>query len=160
MDVTLQAAPADGRQQAGSLRGLQRALVVFGFAMAGVIIGLVGYGLWVGHDRALTSAAIETGRLSRVLEQQTAQTVEVIDRTLATAFVTTQGLSSPPFDPTVSARLRQLLIGAPQMVAISVLDASGRVIQDSRADQAAASTPLTQAEYARTGAAPCRSRAC
>src|SRR5882724_2544035 len=148
-DVTLQAAPADGRQQAGSLRGLQRALVVFGFAMAGTIIGLVGYGLWVGHDRALASAAIETGRLSRVLEQQTAQTVEVIDRTLATAFVTTQGLSSPPFDPTVAAELRQLLIGAPQMVAISVLDARGRVIQDSRADQVAASTPLTQAEIGR-----------
>jgi PAS domain S-box-containing protein len=148
-DVTLQAAPADGRQQAGSLRGLQRALVVFGFAMAGIIIGLVGYGLWVGHDRALGAAAIETGRLSRVLEQQTAQTVEVIDRTLATAFVTTQGISSAPFDPAVAGQLRQLLIGAPQMVAISVLDASGRVIQDSRADQAAASTPLTQVEIER-----------
>ena len=84
-DVTLQAAPADGRQQAGSLRGLQRALVIFGFAMAGTIIGLVGYGLWVAHDRALASAALETGRLSRVLEQHTAQTVEVIDRALATA---------------------------------------------------------------------------
>ena len=126
--MNLQAAPADGRQQAGSLRGLQRALVVFGFVMAGIIIGLVGYGLWIGHDRALAAAALETGRLSRVLEQQTAQTVEVIDRTLATAFVTTQGLSSPPFDPTIAAELRQLLIGAPQMVAISVLDASGRVV--------------------------------
>jgi PAS domain S-box-containing protein len=148
-DVTLQAAPADGRQQAGSLRGLQHALVIFGFAMAGTIIGLVGYGLWVAHDRALASAALETGRLARVLEQHTAQTVEVIDRTLATAFVTTQGHSSPPFDPTVAAELRQLLIGAPQMVAISVLDGSGRVIQDSREDQATASTPLTQAEFER-----------
>ena len=148
--MTLQAVPADGRQQAGSLRGLQRALVIFGFAMAGTIIGLVGYGLWVGHDRALASAAFETGRLSRVLEQQTAQAVEVIDRTLATAFVTTQGLSSPPFDPAVTAELRQLLIGAPQMVAISVLDGSGRVIQDSREDQQlAASTPLAQAELDR-----------
>jgi PAS domain S-box-containing protein len=152
-DVTLQAAPADGRQQAGSLRGLQRALVGFGFAMAVTIIGLVGYGLWIAHDRALASAALETGRLARVLEQHTAQTVEVIDRALATAFVKTQGLSSAPFDPTVAAELRQLLIGAPQMVAISVLDASGRVIQDSREDQAAASTPLTLAdlEGQRTG---------
>jgi PAS domain S-box-containing protein len=150
-DVTLQAAPADGRQQAGSLRGLQRALLVFGFAMAGTIIGLVGYGLWIAHDRALASAATESGRLARVLEQHTAQTVEVIDRTLATAFVAAQGLSSPPFDPTVSAELRQLLIGAPQMVAISVLDASGRVIQDSHEDQAAASasTPLTAADLER-----------
>jgi PAS domain S-box-containing protein len=148
-DVTLQAAPADGRQQAGSLRGLQRALVVFGFAMAATIIGLVGYGLWVAHDRALASAALETGRLSRVLEQHTAQTVEVIDRALATAYVKTRGLSSPPFDPTVAAELRQLLIGAPQIVAISVLDASGRVIQDSREDRAAASAPLTQADRER-----------
>src|SRR5215470_7307961 len=145
-DVTLQAAPADGRQQAGSLRGLQRALVIFGFAMAATIIGLVGYGLWVGHDRALGAAAIESGRLARVLEQQTAQTVEVIDRTLATAFVTTQGLSSPPFDPTVAAELRKLLVGAPQMVAISVLDASGHVVQDSRTAQEVASTPLSPAD--------------
>ena len=147
-DVTLQAAPTDGRQQAGSLRGLQRALVIFGFAMAGTIIGLVGYGLWVAHDRALAAAAMESGRLARVLEQHTAQTVEVIDRTLATAFVTTQGHSSAPFDPTIAGELRQLLIGAPQVVAISVLDASGRVIQDSREDQAAA-TPLTPAELER-----------
>ena len=90
--MTLQAAPADGRQQAGSLRGLQHALVIFGFAMVGTIIGLVGYGLWVAHDRALASAALETGRLSRVLEQHTAQTVEVIDRALATAYVKTRGL--------------------------------------------------------------------
>jgi PAS domain S-box-containing protein len=148
-DVTLQAAPADGRQQAGSLRGLQRALVVFGFAMAVTIVGLVGYGLWVAHDRALGSAALETGRLARVLEQHTAQTVQVIDRALATAFVTTQGLSSPPFDPTIAAELRQLLIGAPQIVAISVLDASGRVVQDSRGAQAAAETTLTPAELTR-----------
>ncbi|MGH6961489.1 MAG: ATP-binding protein, partial [Dongiaceae bacterium] len=147
--MTLQAAPADGRQQAGSLRGLQRALVVFGFAMAGTIIGLVGYGLWVAHDRALAAAAMESGRLSRVLEQHTAQTVEVIDRALATAYVKTRGLSSPPFDPAVAAELRQLLIGAPQIVAISVLDANGRVIQDSRTDRAAASAPLTQADLER-----------
>jgi len=151
-DVTLQAAPADGRQQAGSLRGLQRALLVFGFAMAGTIIGLVGYGLWVAHDRALASAATETGRLARVLEQHTAQTAQVIDRTLATAFVTAQGSSSAPFDPTIAAELRQLLIGAPQIVALSVLDAGGRVVQDSRADQAAAGTPLTPDELNRQAA--------
>ncbi|HUL09981.1 MAG TPA: response regulator [Candidatus Acidoferrum sp.] len=146
--MTLQTAPADGRQQAGSLRGLQRALVVFGFAMAGTIIGLVGYGLWVAHDRALAAAAMETGRLARVLEQHTAQTAEVIDRALATAYVKTRGLSSAPFDPAVTADLRELLIGAPQMVAISVVDADGRVVQDSRADQGGASAPPEPAELA------------
>ncbi len=141
--MTLQAAPADGRQQAGSLRGLQRALVVFGFVMAGTIIGLVGYGLWVAHDRALASAALETGRLSRVFEQHTAQTVEVIDRTLsaAAAYVKTRAPTAPPFDPTIAAELRRLLTGAPQMVAISVLDPGGQVVQDSREDAASRIAP-------------------
>jgi len=146
--VTLQAAPADGRQQAGSLRGLRRALVVFGFAMAGTIIGLVGYGLWVAHDRALASAALETGRLARVFEQHTAQTVEVIDRTLsaAAAYTQTQAPAAPPFDRTVAAQLRQLLTGAPQMVAIGVLDRSGQVVQDSREEAASALALLAPAD--------------
>ncbi len=150
-NVTLQAAPADGRQQAGSLRGLQRALVVFGFAMAGTIIGLIGYGLWVAHDRALASAALETGRLSRVFEQHTAQTVEVIDRTLSAAvtYVKTQAPTAPPFDRTVATELRQLLIGAPQMVAISVLDRSGQVVQDSREKAASTIAPLARADIER-----------
>ena len=150
-NVTLQAAPADGRQQAGSLRGLQRALVVFGFVMAGTIIGLVAYGLWVAHDRALASAALETGRLSRVFEQHTAQTVEVIDRTLsaAAAYVKTRAPTAPPFDQTIAAELRQLLTGAPQMVAISVLDPSGQVVQDSREDAASQIAPPARPAIAR-----------
>src|SRR5262249_55521104 len=57
-----------------------------------------------------------------------------------------QGFSPPPFDPTVAAELRKLLVGAPQMVAISVLDASGHVVQDSRTAQEVASTPLSPAD--------------
>src|SRR5262245_33895273 len=150
-EVVLNAAPAEYGPQTGSLRGLQRALVVFGFVMAGTIIGLVGYGLWVAHDRALAAAALETGRLSRAFEQHTAQTVEVIDRTLsaAVAYMKSQPSPTPPFDPTVTAELRKLLTGAPQMVGISVLDRTGQVVQDSRTDASSASAPLSRAEIER-----------
>ena len=64
-----QAASEGHRQPVGSLRGVQRALVVFGFTLAGMMLGLVGYGLWVAHDRVLAGAAAETARLSRIFEQ-------------------------------------------------------------------------------------------
>jgi PAS domain S-box-containing protein len=139
------------RQPVGSLRGVQRALVVFGFALAGVIVGLVGYGLWVAHDRILTGAAVETARLSRIFEQHAAQTAEVVDRTLASAARTmkVQAYATDPFDPYLSAELRQLLAGAPQMIAISVLDPTGRIVQDSRRGAAVTALPLVPADIER-----------
>src|SRR5262249_1716606 len=122
-----------------------------GFVMAGTIIGLVGYGLWVAHDRALAAAALETGRLSRAFEQHTAQTVEVIDRTLsaAAAYIKSQPTPPPPFDRTIASELPPLLTGAPQMVGIRVLDRTGKVVQDSRPDVTSAPAPLFRAEIER-----------
>jgi PAS domain S-box-containing protein len=149
--VPLQAASEAHRQPVGSLRGVQRALIVFGFALAGVILGLVAYSLWVAHDRVLAAAAIETARLSRVLEQHTAQTAEVVDRTLSSAGKTlnAQGYGTLPFDPTISGEFRQLLTGAPQMIAISILDRAGRIVQDSRAREAAMTLPFARADIDR-----------
>jgi len=147
----LQAASDAHRQPVGSLRSVQRALIVFGFALAGVIVGLVAYGLWVAHDRVLAAAAVETARLSLVFEQHTAQTAEVVDRTLASAGKTAnaQGPGTRPFHPTIAAEFRQLLTGAPQMIAISVLDSTGRVVQDSRAGGTATTLPLARADIDR-----------
>jgi PAS domain S-box-containing protein len=147
-----QKAASDGhRQPVGSLRGVQRALVVFGFALASVIVGLVGYGLWVAHDRVLAGAVIETARLSRIFEQHAAQTAEVVDRTLRSAARTMRlrGGDTAPFDSAVAAELGQLLSGAPQMIAISVLDRAGRVVQDSRSGAGAAALPLARADIER-----------
>jgi PAS domain S-box-containing protein len=145
----LQAASDKHRQPGGSLRGLQQALIVFGFALAGVIVGLVGYGLWIAHDRALAASAQETARLARVFEQHAAQTAVVVDRTLMSArkMMNLQGAAAP-FDPSLTAELQQLLAGAPQMIALSVLDRSGRVVQDSRG-AAPASAPFAPTDIAR-----------
>ncbi len=147
--MPLQAASDKHRQPGGSLRGLQQALIVFGFALAGVIVGLVGYGLWIAHDRALAASAHETARLARVFEQHAAQTAVVVDRTLMSArkMMTLQGAAAP-FDPSLTAELQQLLAGAPQMIALSVLDRSGRVVQDSRG-AAPASAPFAPTDIAR-----------
>ena len=146
-----QAASEGHRQPVGSLRGVQRALVVFGFTLAGMMLGLVGYGLWVAHDRVLAGAAAETARLSRIFEQHAAQTAEVVDRTLASAArtMTVQAYATDPFDPYLAAELRQLLAGAPQMVAVSVVDRTGRVVQDSRPIAAITPLPLTPMDIER-----------
>ena len=129
-----QSASNRGRQAIGSLRGLQLALLVFGFGLAGLILGLVGYGLWLGHDRALATAGNQTSSLARVFEQHTVQTIAVIDRTLtaATKALGTGTGAAPAFSDSVTADLQQLLNGAPQMLAISVLDRDGKVVQDTR----------------------------
>jgi PAS domain S-box-containing protein len=149
--VPQQAASDAYRQPVGSLRGVQRALIVFGFALAGVIVGLVGYGLWVAHDRVLAAATGETARLSRVFEQHAAQATEVVDRTLASAARTirVRGSDIGSLDPYVSAELSQLLAGAPQMIAISVLDRAGRVVQDSRSGAGATALPMARADIER-----------
>ncbi|MGH6926766.1 MAG: hypothetical protein ACREEV_00505, partial [Dongiaceae bacterium] len=146
-----QAASEAHRQPVGSLRGVQQALIVFGFALAGVIVGLVGYGLWVAHDRVLAGAVVETARLSRIFEQHAAQTAEVVDRTFASAARTirVRGSDIGPLDPYVSAELSRLLSGAPQMIAISVLDRAGRVVQDSRPGAGAAALPMARADIER-----------
>ncbi|MGE0120498.1 MAG: response regulator [Dongiaceae bacterium] len=144
-----QAASDKHRQPGGSLRGLQQALIVFGFALAGVIVGLVGYGLWIAHDRALAASAHETARLARVFEQHAAQTAVVVDRTLMSARKTMNLQSAAaPFDPSLTAELQQLLAGAPQMIALSVLDRTGRVVQDSRG-AAPAAAPFAPTDIAR-----------
>jgi two-component system, sensor histidine kinase and response regulator len=149
--VPQQAASEGHRQPVGSLRGVQQALIIFGFALAGVIVGLVGYGLWVAHDRVLAGAAVETARLSRIFEQHAAQTAEVVDRTLASAARTirVRGSDIGPLDPSVSAELSRLLAGAPQMIAISVLDRAGRVVQDSRPGAGLAALPIARADIER-----------
>ena len=132
----------DRVRQVTAVPAVRVALIVFGFALAGVIVGLVGYGLWIAHDRALAASAQETARLARVFEQHAAQTAVVVDRTLMSArkMMNLQGAAAP-FDPSLTAELQQLLAGAPQMIALSVLDRSGRVVQDSRG-AALASAPF------------------
>jgi len=132
--VALHSASGSGRQAIGSLRGLQLALLVFGFGLAGLILGLVGYGLWLGHDRAIVRATEQTASLARVFEQHTVQTLAVVDRTLtAVATIVGNGAGgAPPFADPVTAQLEQLLSGAPQMLAVSFLDRNGTVVQDSR----------------------------
>jgi len=132
--VALHSASGSGRQAIGSLRGLQLALLVFGFGLAGLILGLVGYGLWLGHDRAIVRATEQTASLARVFEQHTVQTLAVVDRTLtAVATIVGNGAGgAPPFADPVTAQLEQLLSGAPQMLAVSFLDRNGNVVQDSR----------------------------
>ncbi len=149
--MSLLAASATHRQPIGSLHGLQRALIVFGFTVAGVIVALVGYSLWISHDRILAASASDTVRLARVIEQYTAQTAEVIARTLSSAGKTMSGtgFTAPRFDPALSAKLRQLLTGAPQILAVSVLDRAGRIVQDSRPDRAATMLPLARTEIDR-----------
>src|SRR5262245_14153411 len=132
--VALQSASENGRQAIGSLRGLQLALLVFGFGLAGLILGLVGYGLWLGHDRAIATAGNQIASLACVFEQHAGQTIVVVDRALtATAAILGSGTGTePPFADPVTAQLQQLLGGAPQMLAISGLDRSGSGVHDPR----------------------------
>ena len=146
-----QSASDRGRQAIGSLRGLQLALLVFGFGLAGLILGLVGYGLWLGHDRALATAGSETSSLARVFEQHTVQTVAVVDRTLTAAATTLRNGPdpAPAFAASVTTDLQQLLSGAPQMLAISVLDRNGDVVQDSRGSAAIDGPHLKRDDFER-----------
>ncbi len=138
------------RQTLGGPSGLRRGLIAFGFGLAIVILGLVGYGLWLGRDRALANAAEQTASLARVLEQHTGQTVAVVDRTLAAV---PQFLADParrtPFDPTITATLQRLIADAPQMRALSILDAAGQPVQDSRGPVAEAQQLTAAAAMAR-----------
>ncbi|MGH6959739.1 MAG: hypothetical protein ACREE7_04580, partial [Dongiaceae bacterium] len=130
--------PDSDRQTIGATSGLRRGLIAFGFGLALVILGLVGYGLWLGRDRALVNAAEQTTSLARVLEQHTSQTIAVVDRTLAAV---PQFLADPtsraPFDPTITAALQRLIADTPQMRALSIVDATGRLVQDTRGPVAA-----------------------
>ena len=128
-----QAASDGNRQPVGSLRGLQRRLILFGLWLAGLIVALVGYSLWVGHDRALATAVRETDRLAGVLEQHAAQTAQVIDRALAATatLMDAPGAGVSPFQPAITSELARLLKNAPQMTGLTVYDVNGRAIQDS-----------------------------
>jgi signal transduction histidine kinase/DNA-binding response OmpR family regulator len=153
--VAPRAASETDRQPVGSLRGLRQALIVFGFALAAAIVALVAYGLWVAHERALAAAARESDRLARILEQHTAQTAQVIDRTLSAVAALMEKAADPPaFDPAITDELAQLLNNAPQMVALRVVDAGGSVVQDSLAQPTRAQTPLATPDLGASTAGP------
>jgi PAS domain S-box-containing protein len=132
--VALDLASQGKQRPVGSLAGVQRTFVAFGLGLTMVIAGLVGYSLWLGRDRALDNAAEQTSSLARVLEQNSSQTIAVVDRTLATVMLMTGGRvdDRPSFDAATTQALRQLVVDAPQMQGISILDAAGNILQDSR----------------------------
>jgi PAS domain S-box-containing protein len=119
-------------QATGALAGLRRAFLALGIAVTTAISGLAGYGLWLGRDQAINRAGTQTREMARELELPVRAALDDLDRLLQLGAGLPASGTSADGREALPASLRQALAERPEVRALIRVDATGRVVADSR----------------------------
>lgn len=136
--------------EAPSLAQEARRLHVLVASVTAFLVIAIGAGLasslWSARQSLLASAEEDSRNLVRIIEEQTAASVNAADLTLRALERTIHLVRGPARSPAVEEQMREKLVLLPFLRGILHLDASGRVVHDSNAG-AAERTEITQRDY-------------
>jgi PAS domain S-box-containing protein len=145
----LPVAPAPHRllDQVRAPIGMRTGIIVFGFVVVALFLGLLGSEVMREYDRSLERAALTSQNLAAVLDHHTTQTIEVVDVGLGHIIDYLDVIKgSPRFDHRLASMLRRSVSDLSFVQRIVITDESGMIMQDSLADSPATAT-IESADY-------------
>ena len=115
--------------------GMRSGIIVFGFVVVALFLGLLGSEVMREYDRSLERAALTSQNLAAVLDHHTTQTIEVVDVGLGHIIDYLDIIKgSPRLDPRLASMLRRSVSDLSFVQRIVITDESGNVMQDSLDD--------------------------
>src|SRR5262249_10508685 len=112
--------------------GMRTGIIVFGFVVVALFLGLLGSEVMREYDRSLERAALTSQNLSAVLDHHTTQTIEVVDAGLGHIIDYLDVIKgSPRLDHRLTSMLRRSVTDMSFVQRIVITDESGNVMQDS-----------------------------
>lgn len=112
--------------------GMRRGILVFGFVVVALFLGLLGSEVMREYDRSLEQAALTSQNLAAVLDHHTTQTIEVLDVGLGHIIGYMDVIKgSPRLDHRLASMLRRSVSDMSFVNRIVITDESGNIMQDS-----------------------------
>ena len=128
---------------------LYRWLHLLPFALVAATLGMLGLALWSSWNSHIESAEVTTRNLIRVIEEQTARSLEVVDARL-------EGSASlwaqrPPATPSerdeFRGYLRKRLLTLSHVNSVQLVDAQGRLLLDAAGNERTRTASLADAAW-------------
>ena len=114
---------------------MRTGIIVFGFVVVALFLGLLGSEVMREYDRSLERAALTSQNLAAVLDHHTTQTIEVVDVGLGHIIDYLDVIKgSPRLDQRLASMLRRSVSDMSFVQRIVITDESGNVMQDSLED--------------------------
>jgi PAS domain S-box-containing protein len=115
--------------------GMRAGIIVFGFVVVALFLGLLGSEVMREYDRSLERAALTSQNLAAVLDHHTTQTIEVVDVGLGHIIDYLDVIKgSPRLDSRLASMLRRSVSDMSFVQRIVITDESGNIMQDSLED--------------------------
>jgi PAS domain S-box-containing protein len=122
------AAPAGGGVRSGRRWHVWRSTPWWGGLFIVVIVALAAFDVWRGHANAVAETGRELDALSRVIAEQTARSLQTVDRvTLHVADEFRAGKLDGLDEVALHAYLREQVVGLVQVAGLSIIDADGHI---------------------------------
>jgi hypothetical protein len=138
---------------------MRTGIIVFGFVVVALFLGLLGSEVVREYDRSLERAALTSQNLAAVLDHHTTQTMEVVDVGLGHIIDYLDVIKgSPRLDHRLASMLRRSVSDLSFVQRIVITDESGNVMQDSLADAPVNATLVTTRRPRSISARPSRTR--
>jgi len=120
--------PVAGAANAARRLAWRHTTWIGGLFVAG-IVALAGFDIWRSHANTVAETSRELDSLSRVIAEQTARSVQTVDRVLrhVAEEVRSGKLDALNDEASLHAYLRDQTVGLVQVVGLSLIDAGGRI---------------------------------
>ncbi len=130
--MAVASAPQRLLEQVRAPIGMRTGILVFGFVVVALFLGLLGSELMRGYGRSLEQAALTSQNLAAVLDHHTTQTIEVVDVGLGHIIDYLDVIKgSPRLDHRLASMLRRAVSDMSFVHRIVITDESGNIMQDS-----------------------------